>query len=54
MSEEKRIPLYVYDDFDPKKQEEWVKEKNKKESYRGCEDISFDLDKDILIEEFIS
>ena len=57
MNEEKRIPLYIHDDYDPKKQEEWLRQKRKereKEIKRGCEEVDFDINSEILIDEVLS
>lgn len=52
MNKEEQIPLYSYDDFDHKLQEEWLKKKNdqeKKNNQRGAEVIELDISKDLLI-----
>ena len=52
MKEEKRIPLHIYNDYDPEKQREWLRknEEKKKEEIkkqkRGCENIDFYLNID--------
>jgi len=53
---ENRPPLYIRDDYDPKKQEEWLrkqKEEKEKKERRGCEIVDFDYTKDLLIDEVL-
>ena len=55
-AKENGIPLYIYDDYDPKKQEEWIdkqmQEKIKNKS-KVCENIDFDINKDLLIDDVL-
>jgi len=60
MDKEERVPIYVYDDYDPAEQERWLRKKEEerlkkeKENKRGYEYVDFSIEEDLLINKVLS